>query len=618
MTISRHSANTGVKGIAFFMTTKMFLGGLLRSAKSTQALFGAVCVIILGVGCASTFGSTTTGLDFPGSNGTTVRYRFTNPLPIYPATYIWRAYPREQPPDWPTLPGLFYTTFFWGNDPGYTVPTGDTSVFLWDGGSANTYYGAHPYPEPQPPNFNFYTEKWEIASDGYDFTGDPVQFRRWYNQALVAWADADGFKHTVFYWDLSDPSKAVTHVSAQSYGNVNPPSPALTFGDAPWSPGREVYNGILSGIRVYSTNLSLSNILSEASAPLSTAAGKANIWYLNMNPTPDDISDKSGKSHNPSWIGTARPTLYTETSPINTPVGSPTVLLTDPANGTKINLKFSNVTQAGLTELTAAAGPPLPANFFLVKGYYNLTTTAAFTGSVTVCIDVGVNPTTAQTVGHRPDGDDRDRHRDGHGPDGDDRDRHRDGHGPDGDDRDRHRDGHQPHGDDRDRHRDGHGPDDEEGDRDHDDRGFVDLQLIHYVNGVLDQSFESFTLDNSICGQVTSLSPFAVVRSGYHATVEPPISAAGTSVFNDRRGVVPVKFRLSLNGESTCRLPAATIAVFRLGGTAPVPVNQSDFLAPPDSGSTFRIDGSNCQYMYHLNSRSLESGSYSTQIRIGG
>src|SRR5437879_8740568 len=49
-----------------------------------------------------------------------------------------------------------------------------------------------------------------------------------------------------------------------------------------------------------------------------------------------------------------------------------------------------------------------------------------------------------------------------------------------------------------------------------------------------------------------------------------------------------------------CRLPAATIAIFRLGGTASVPVNQSDFLAPADSGSNFRIDSTNCQYRYNL------------------
>ena len=84
------------------MNTKTFSCGLVGLAKSAEALFrGAVCVIMLGVLCTPTFGGSTTGLDFPESSGTTVRFRFTNPLPIYPATYIWRAYPREQPSNWP-------------------------------------------------------------------------------------------------------------------------------------------------------------------------------------------------------------------------------------------------------------------------------------------------------------------------------------------------------------------------------------------------------------------------------------------------------------------------------------------------------------------------------------
>ncbi len=96
--------------------------------------------------------------------------------------------------------------------------------------------------------------------------------------------------------------------------------PALTWGDAPWivvenpnaGRGHEIYCGILRGIQVYSTNLSLANILSEASSPLSTAAGAANIWYLNLDPTPSDISDQSGRGHNPEWVGAERPRLWSQ------------------------------------------------------------------------------------------------------------------------------------------------------------------------------------------------------------------------------------------------------------------------------------------------------------------
>jgi hypothetical protein len=81
-------------------------------ARSLIALF----LTIILPGCGGGGGNdgsgavSTAGLDFPGSEGTveTMRFRFGDPLPIYPATYIWRVFPRYQ--------AGFYTAFFWGND----------------------------------------------------------------------------------------------------------------------------------------------------------------------------------------------------------------------------------------------------------------------------------------------------------------------------------------------------------------------------------------------------------------------------------------------------------------------------------------------------------------------
>jgi hypothetical protein len=245
--------------------------------------------------------SAQTGLDFPGNAGVTntMRFRFLNPLPIYPATYIWRAYPRRQ--------AGYYTTFFWGNDDGQN----NLNTFLWlPGGGADSYYGAHPYPNPAPSGTN---HDWEIAVEQNDFVNGRVVYDRWYTQALVVWADANGNKHHEFYWDLpnTDAGHRVVRVSDPSWGNRRPPVPALTWGDAPWAPGQEVFNGVLRGIQIYSANLSIEDILAEANAPLSTAAGAANVWYLNLNPRPDDISDKSGRGHNPGWVGSERPRLWT-------------------------------------------------------------------------------------------------------------------------------------------------------------------------------------------------------------------------------------------------------------------------------------------------------------------
>jgi hypothetical protein len=227
-----------------------------------------------------------------------MRFRFLNPLPIYPATYIWRAFPRQK--------AGYYTAFFWGNDDGQ----GTLATFLWKGGNADTYYGAHPYPNPAPSGTN---HDWEISVEQSDFVNGGVVYDRWYIQALRVWSDAGG-KHHEFYWDLpnTDAAHKVVETSPITWGNTDPPVPALTWGDAPWNPGNEVWNGILRGIQVYSTDLSVTDIWSEANSPLSTSAGIANIWYLNLNPTPSDITDKSGRGHNPAWVGNERPSLWSQ------------------------------------------------------------------------------------------------------------------------------------------------------------------------------------------------------------------------------------------------------------------------------------------------------------------
>jgi hypothetical protein len=136
------------------------------------------------------------------------------------------------------------------------------------------------------------------------------------------WADANG-KHQEFYWDWPDQSQVLTHTARPSVDNTNPPNPALTWGDAPWpaatgvygpsGQGNEVYDGILRGIQIYNNLLTLRDVQREINTPLSTTAGKSSVWYLNVNPTPTDISDKSGKHHDPTWVGSERPKLYAGT-----------------------------------------------------------------------------------------------------------------------------------------------------------------------------------------------------------------------------------------------------------------------------------------------------------------
>ena len=102
----------------------------------------------------------------------------------------------------------------------------------------------------------------------------------------------------------------------------------------------------------------------------------------------------------------------------------------------------------------------------------------------------------------------------------------------------------------------------------------------------------------------------------YAARVQAPINSDGTSTFNYRRGVVPVKFNLTQGGVATCDLPPATIAVTRTAGGLIGPVNESDYSGNADTGSNFRI--SSCQYVYNLNARALGVGTYRVDILING
>lgn len=108
---------------------------------------------------------------------------------------------------------------------------------------------------------------------------------------------------------------------------------------------------------------------------------------------------------------------------------------------------------------------------------------------------------------------------------------------------------------------------------------------------------------------MTPASPYAV-------QVQQPINGNGASVFNAKRGVLPVQFTLTWNGTATCALPIATIAVFRISEGLKQPISESIYAMPADNGSYFRISG--CQYIYNAAVSSLGPGSYMVQILIDG
>lgn len=264
--------------------------------------------------------SVITGLDFPsnvsGSDQAApfVAMQYLNPhnngLPIWGtgsgaartgATYIWKYKPRQQTG--------YYVTMWWSNN----------GSFLWDGGGSDTYYGAHPY--PQSSNNTGTTHWWELAGtdSGADYTSTLAATTKtvvqdvWYTQALRVIVNGDGTKTVRFYIDLPSTANGdiIQNIATSTWGETDPPDPAITFGDSPWygSFQHERLSGVLRGLKIFSRGLSEAEMLTEAASDTISAA---NIWYANPNPTPDDITDKSGQGHNFSWAdGANKATLWT-------------------------------------------------------------------------------------------------------------------------------------------------------------------------------------------------------------------------------------------------------------------------------------------------------------------
>src|SRR5439155_25481493 len=149
---------------------------------------------------------------------------------------------------------------------------------------------------------------------------------------------------------------------------------------------------------------------------------------------------------------------------------------------------------------------------------------------------------------------------------------------------------------------------------------FSQLRVLHNEGGTLVDRTATDPAPNpttqTIYASVSSLSPFVVAKLTLSAQVQQPINVDGTSVFNVRRGVVPVKFTLTQGGVATCALPAATIAVTRTAGGTTGAIDESVYSGSADTGSNFRIDS--CQYIYNLSASALGVGTYRVDIIING
>lgn len=248
-----------------------------------------------------------TGLIFPSNTGTdtnTVRFSLTgaNAPAMSPVTIIWRVYPVQQTG--------YYTTFFLGED------NTDFSNIVKPRG----YVGCHPYPDNFALGVN---HNWEISIEGNDYITDDnanntaVVKSQWYQQAMVETAVGNN-QHVVYYWDLVTNSNRVMTYQTTTNPLANAQSNrALMWADNPWNPADECLSGTLRGMQVFQAALTLTQINAlrvcetDAAALSVASAQSVTHWYLNINPTPSDVTDKSGNGRDPVWVNANRPTQYT-------------------------------------------------------------------------------------------------------------------------------------------------------------------------------------------------------------------------------------------------------------------------------------------------------------------
>lgn len=251
------------------------------------------------------------GLEWPGTGQVRRMLYWSNPMPMYDATYIFRVFPKG--PKNNGSGGNYWTTFFWGNN----------GAFIWEptaGQACGSFYGAHPYPFGG--NGSTSGQNWELSTNCNDYSfvtpngSNQVQWNRWFTQAFRAYRDVPNNRYCHdFYFDLPDTSKVINWCTWSNYPfNFVPPSPAIMMGQTAnvnglsWGgyPGWEEFKGIIRGLQFYSASLSVADVLNEVTTPQSTAAGNASAWYVNLNPRPSDVTDKKagGTPHNPQWDGT--------------------------------------------------------------------------------------------------------------------------------------------------------------------------------------------------------------------------------------------------------------------------------------------------------------------------
>lgn len=193
----------------------------------------------------------------------------------------------------------YYTNFFDGRSDG---------GFLGD----NTYVGAHPY------NNGLF----EISAEGGDETNGQnghstaVTLGQWLRQSFVCRAGSGGNTISEFFYDhAAGMDWFIRRATVNGVGLVNSSiSRKLVIGENYWSTERGCCD--MRGMYIVNSAISaahmaaISALDTDAAVLAYCTANSITLHYLNSNPTPSDISDKSGAGHHPQWMSATKPGLW--------------------------------------------------------------------------------------------------------------------------------------------------------------------------------------------------------------------------------------------------------------------------------------------------------------------
>lgn len=265
------------------------------------------------------------GLNFPSNylagNDIRLVWSGANLLSRTSHTVIWKARYRRQ---------LGYYAWAWNS--------GSTGPGDWP---ANSYeYGTHPYPTTGSYDSSGQStggtgssgqvQYYEIAGLGaadYIASAQPLPqnatrlaYDVWVTQARSCQVIGGSTMRHIFWPDISRPDIYIQQ--DHPLAGLTAANPRFLLGCSPWREGfggqgptsnDECPSGDFRYLKLFSAPMSIADIAAEAASEQDrpvTAAGSAALWYSNINPTPSDVTDKSGAGHSPTWDNANRPTLY--------------------------------------------------------------------------------------------------------------------------------------------------------------------------------------------------------------------------------------------------------------------------------------------------------------------